>query len=174
MIGWEALSVHYVKTNACISKQNRKTNRKFEIIINLLLIRYLRMVFSGKEGITLEFLFSSTKCVPRYWYAFQIMTFLFFFKYKCQQMPCSKLFINLACSVCAEKYRTSVFLYKPRPHECFKRQSKENLSPYFSLDWSAVMRVNTTLFSFCRLFYLFHCVLFRFYLWLFYFVYGQK
>jgi hypothetical protein len=46
-------------------------------------------------------------------------------------------------------------------HDCFKRQSKENLSPYFSFDWSAVMHVNTNLFSFCRLFDFFHCVLFR-------------
>ena len=30
-------------------------------------------------------------------------------------MPYNKLFINLACSVCTEKYRTSVFFYKPRP-----------------------------------------------------------
>jgi hypothetical protein len=30
-------------------------------------------------------------------------------------MPYNKLFINLACSVCTEKYRTLVFLYKPRP-----------------------------------------------------------
>ena len=29
---------------------------------------------------------------------------------------------------------------------------------------TAVMRVNTNLFSFCRLFHFFHCVLFRFYL----------
>ena len=26
-------------------------------------------------------------------------------------MPYNKLFINLACSVCTEKYRTSVFLF---------------------------------------------------------------
>ena len=30
-------------------------------------------------------------------------------------MPYNKLVINLACSECAEKYRISVFLYKPRP-----------------------------------------------------------
>jgi hypothetical protein len=35
------------------------------------------MVLSGKEGIQWYFLFSSTKCVPRYSYAFQIMHFLF-------------------------------------------------------------------------------------------------
>ena len=36
--------------------------------------------------------------------------------YKCYIiMPYNKLFINLACSVFTEKYRTSVFLYKPRP-----------------------------------------------------------
>jgi hypothetical protein len=30
-------------------------------------------------------------------------------------MPYNKLFINLACLVFTEKYRTSVFFYKPRP-----------------------------------------------------------
>jgi hypothetical protein len=80
-----------------------------------------------------------------------------------------------ATQVDHSRLRRSGRALPPSPmHECFKRQSKENLSPYFSLDWSAVMRVNTNLFSFCRLFYFFHCVLFRFYFWLFYFVYGQK
>jgi hypothetical protein len=57
-------AVHYVKTNECILKQNSKTNWKLQF--NLILIRYLRMVFSVKEGIHWYFLFSSTKCVPRY------------------------------------------------------------------------------------------------------------
>jgi hypothetical protein len=40
-------------------------------------------------------------------------------------MPYNKLFINLAsaCSVCTQKYRTSVFLYKPHPTDmvCTKK-----------------------------------------------------
>jgi hypothetical protein len=45
-----------------------------------------------------------------------------------------KLFIYLACSVCAEKYRTSVFLYKPRPtgSVCTKKTSVR----YFSVQTS--------------------------------------
>jgi ribosomal protein L33 len=40
-------------------------------------------------------------------------------------MPYNKLFIKLACSVCTEKYRTSVFLYKPCPtgSVCTKKTS---------------------------------------------------
>ena len=48
---WEALSAEWT-TNGCILKQNGKTNWKFEnynLLYNLLLIRYLRMVFNGKE-----------------------------------------------------------------------------------------------------------------------------
>ena len=46
-------------------------------------------------------------------------------------MPYNKLFINLACSVCTEKYRTSVFLYKPRPtgSVCTKK-SRSDISLY--------------------------------------------
>ena len=43
-------AVHYLKTNACILKQNSKTNRK--------------LLFS-LEGIHCYFLFSSIKCLPR-------------------------------------------------------------------------------------------------------------
>jgi hypothetical protein len=39
------------------------------------------------------------------------------FEYKCHII---NFFINLACLVCIEKYRTSVFLYKPR---CTKKTS---------------------------------------------------
>jgi hypothetical protein len=42
-------------------------------------------------------------------------------------MPYDKLFINLACSVCTEKYRTSVFLYKPRELSLYKK----DLGPIF-------------------------------------------
>jgi hypothetical protein len=46
----------------------------------------------------------------------------------------NKLFINLACSVCTEKYRTKVFLYKPRPtgSVCTKMTSVR----YFSVQTS--------------------------------------
>ena len=49
-------------------------------------------------------------------------------------MPYNKLFINLACLVFTEKYRTSVFLYKPRPtgSVCTKKTSVQ----YFSVKTS--------------------------------------
>ena len=49
-------------------------------------------------------------------------------------MPYNKLFINLACSIFTEKYRTSVFLYKPRPtgSVCTKKTSVR----YFSVKTS--------------------------------------
>jgi hypothetical protein len=49
-------------------------------------------------------------------------------------MPYNKLCINLACSACTEKYRTSVFLYKPRPlgSVCTKKTSVR----YFSVQTS--------------------------------------
>ena len=49
-------------------------------------------------------------------------------------MPYNKLFINFACSVYTEKYRTSVLLYKPRPtgSVCSKKTSVR----YFSVQTS--------------------------------------
>jgi hypothetical protein len=75
------------------------------------------MVFSGKEGIQCIgiFLFSSTEWAPRYWIIICISNHEFLLS-KCLQMPYNKHFINHDCSVCTEKYRTSVFnafLYKP-------------------------------------------------------------
>jgi hypothetical protein len=49
-------------------------------------------------------------------------------------MPYNKLFISLACLVFTEKYRTLVFLYKPRPTDsvCAKKTSVR----YFSVEIS--------------------------------------
>ena len=54
--------------------------------------------------------------------------FLVCLKYKCHIN--NKLLINLACSVCTEKYGTSVFLYKPRPtgSVCTKKTSVRHFS----------------------------------------------
>jgi hypothetical protein len=60
--------------------------------------------------------------------------FLVCFEYKCLKMPYNKLFINLACSVFTEKYRTSVFLYKPRPTGSVC--TKETSVRYFSVKTS--------------------------------------
>jgi hypothetical protein len=49
-------------------------------------------------------------------------------------MPYNKLFINLACSVCTDKYRTSALLYKPRPTGSV--YTKKTLVRYFSVQTS--------------------------------------
>ena len=68
------------------------------------LLGRFKIIFGGKEGISLR---------PNVYHTILICisnhAFLICFKYKCH-------IINiLACSVCTEKYRTSVFFYKPRP-----------------------------------------------------------
>jgi hypothetical protein len=49
-------------------------------------------------------------------------------------MPYNKLFINLACSVCTDKYWTSVVLYKPLPTGSV--YTKKTLVRYFSVQTS--------------------------------------
>jgi hypothetical protein len=74
-------AVHYVKTNACILKQNSKPNWTFENynLIYLLLIRYLRIVFSRKEGIHWYFfVLFYQMCTTLLIYAFQIMHWSFY------------------------------------------------------------------------------------------------
>jgi hypothetical protein len=66
--------------------------------------------------------------------------------YKCHIIL--KLFINLACSVCTEKYRTSVFLYKPRPtgSVCTKKSSVRYCSVQTSRSVNkkkVILKINT-------------------------------
>jgi hypothetical protein len=72
------------------------------------------MVLSEKKGIHCYFCFLRSNV----YHATNMhlnYAFLVCFKYKCLEIPYNKLFINLACLVFTEKYRTLVFLYKPRP-----------------------------------------------------------
>jgi hypothetical protein len=77
-------------------------------------------VFSGKEGIHWYFLFSSTKYVPRHIcisnHAFLFVSSISAYKYHIRHIINFLLTSLLGMyQVCKEKYRTSVFLYKPRP-----------------------------------------------------------
>jgi hypothetical protein len=58
-------------------------------------------------------------------------------------MPYNKLFINLACSVCTEEYRTSVFLNKPRP---------TGLVRYFFVQTSRLVNKKLLFFVFYQLY----------------------
>ena len=70
------------------------------------------MVFSGKEGIHWYFFVFFDQMCTTLLICISNHAFLVCLKYKCHIN--NKLFINLACSVCTEKYRPWVFLCKPR------------------------------------------------------------
>jgi hypothetical protein len=65
------------------------------------------MVFSGKEGIHWHFFVFFDQMCTTLLICISNHTLIVCFTYKCH---ISKLFINLACSECTEKYRTSVLL----------------------------------------------------------------
>jgi hypothetical protein len=82
------------------------------------------MVFGGKKEYIGIFCFHRQMCTMLL-ICISNHAFLVCFKYKYLEMPYNKLFINLACSVCTEKYLISVFLYKSRPtgSVCTKKTS---------------------------------------------------
>ena len=70
------------------------------------------MVFSGREGITLVFFVFVDQMCTTLLICISNHAFLVCFKY-INAYEC--YIINILLTVCTEKYRTSIFLFKPRP-----------------------------------------------------------